>query len=124
LHLQIEILDAKTDAIEAKLAEKVDVVAGHTARVNLNRDLGCVAQGKAIVKLRPEEFNLLFVQIVGRTAAPVELHDLALGIDLIRNPVDVLHQMLQIGFDDFAALGDQRIATAEIAGAFAKGMWQ
>ena len=91
------------------------------ARIDFDADFGVGSEGEALGGVAEKVFHLRGSQIGGRAAAPVKLRDAALARDVPRDVVDFSLQRGEVRRRDAVILGDDHVAGAEQAQAFAEG---
>ena len=123
LHVEVEVLDAEAQAVEAQVMELVDLLGGHGARIHLQGELalGGRSEVEGLVQRRHQLAELGVAQIGRRAAAQVQLghapglvEQRPLHPDLLLEPLEVLGGTLGV-------VGDDLVAGAVVAEALAEG---
>ena len=120
LHFRIEILYAKTQAIEAQLRQQPEALDRDGARVDLDRVLATWRQREAAAQ-HSHQFPQAFIgEKRGRAAAKVQLtHHLPMAaVGCVQ--IDLPSQIAKINLRTVMVLGDDFVARAVVAQRFAK----
>ena len=114
LDLLVEILHAKTDAVEADFPQHVQHGELDLARIHLDADLPLFGEMEVLPQHGHQSAGLGFIQIGGRAAAPVQLghqpllEQRGLCLDLLLEVIEVLVSLV-------AVTGDHLVAAAVVA---------
>src|SRR5580704_7026545 len=82
LHLEIEILYAQAQSIEAETPQSFEMPHAGDARIDFDAYFGVRSKRKSFGREPEEVLHLRGREIGGRAAAPVELHHRARAIDV------------------------------------------
>ena len=98
LHVDVEILDAERNAVEADLGQHAHGVRIAVARIDLDAELAIrrIGQREALVQAFEQTLHLRGIEEVRCAAAEMQLVDRAIGVEHRRGHLDFAQQMFEI----------------------------
>ncbi len=122
LHLLVEILHAEAQAVEAQLAQAVDLLGRDGARVHFQRELVVVAviHVERLMQARHQVGQLLAGEIGGCATAEVQLSELARTVEQFALHGDLALEVFEVLDGALGLVGDDLVAGAVIAKALAE----
>ena len=122
LHLLIEILHTEAQAVEAQLAQTVDLLGRNGARVDFQRELVAIAviHVEGLMQARHQVGQLFAGEIGGCATAKVQLRELARTIEQFALHGDFALEVFEVLDGAFGLVGDDLVAGAVVAKALAE----
>ncbi len=122
LHLLVEVLHTEAQAVEAELAQAVDLLGGDGARVHLKGELVAVAVIHVERLMQAcHQVGQLFAGEIGRCAtAQVQLGQLARAVEQRTLHGDLALEVLEVLDGALGLVGDDLVAGAVVAQALAE----
>src|SRR5208337_5585610 len=109
LHFFFEVLDAHAQAVEAHPTHGFQVGGCGHARIDFDADLRVGRKIEALAGVDEQIFDLLRRELRGRSAAPVELADLAIARDPASDGVNLFFQDAQVRWSNALILADDDV---------------
>jgi len=122
LHLRVEVLETEAQPVDAGLGQRVELLGGRLARVDLDTDLAIRGEAEGAAEDRHQLAQVVRRQEGRRAAPPVDLHHLAAaGLEQRGGHLDLARQHGKITTSPGAVARDGHVAAAEEAAHVAEG---
>ena len=124
LHRGVEILHTDRHAIDASVGEGVRLQIAQVARVDFDGELGGDIDFELVAQRGSQSADVLWIQNVGRSAAPMDMGDVSAFGQLCSDVGDLDPQRFEVGLNRLLAPRRLCTATAIPAKVLAEGNMQ